>query len=415
MKQRFAGNTLNRSLGDRKNPNFMADVLAMPKTAAVVIVSDARSNKKVICEKNGSKGKLSKFSIDSVLTSLQINSINQLMEEFLVVLLGFDDRSNCWMVAVDVSKTGSDNVEITETFLTDKKLRLESGRSILVKLQRGEIAIAGQALAMCGWHATNSYCSRTGFATVPIECGLKRRPVLPDGSSSKQHVATIYPRTDPVVIAAVMSPDRSKILLGHMKTHPKNFYSCLSGFIEPCEAIQEAVVREVWEESGILIDVRKVEIIDSQPWPIARSGGCELMIGCFAVASTETVEINDPDVGDARWFTIKEASAMIEASIVNAKEALTDQPQPYIPGAYAIAHHLIQLCVERSEEGNSYSSIYDRLNDSKNKKKGSSISKKGKRNNTWGLGKAAQIVVLLPIAMLLFGIATDSSSVTTLP
>jgi NADH pyrophosphatase NudC (nudix superfamily) len=87
-----------------------------------------------------------------------------------------------------------------------------------------------------------------------------------------------YPRTDPVVIMAVLDPTREKILLGRQKIWPKKFYSCLAGFIESGETIEEAVRREVYEEAGI--EVGEVYYHSTQPWPYPSS----LMIGMIGIA-----------------------------------------------------------------------------------------------------------------------------------
>jgi NAD+ diphosphatase len=145
------------------------------------------------------------------------------------------------------------------------------------------------------------------------------------------------------VISAVISSDKTKILLGKMKKMPSYFYSCLSGFIEPCESIQEAVRREVFEESGVRIG--KVQVIDSQPWPIGRGGTCELMIGCIAEAITEDICIRDDEVEDVRWFSRIEALDMIESATSREGFVPSDirtNPKPFVPGPYAIAYHLIK-------------------------------------------------------------------------
>lgn len=101
--------------------------------------------------------------------------------------------------------------------------------------------------------------------------------------------------------------------------------------------------REVWEESGIV--VQEVEILDSQPWPIGRGGNCELMIGCRAIARTELTNIQDKDVQEVRWFSLEEARNMLEASKHSA-EFPRNNSAPYLPGPYAIAHHLVEDFVQ---------------------------------------------------------------------
>ena len=122
-----------------------------------------------------------------------------------------------------------------------------------------------------------------------------------------------YPRTDPVVIMAVLSPDRERILLGRQRTWPARFYSCLAGFIESGESLEEAVRREVYEEAGIVIG--EVGYHSSQPWPFPSS----LMFGCWGVAESATVDGDvrvdlDNELEDARFFTREQVLEVINST-----------------------------------------------------------------------------------------------------
>ena len=86
-------------------------------------------------------------------------------------------------------------------------------------------------------------------------------------------------------------------LLGRSPVWPKGMYSTLAGFVEVGESLEQAVAREVFEESGI--DVEQVRYIDSQPWPFPRS----IMLGFSAVATTEKITLDKNELEDARWFT----------------------------------------------------------------------------------------------------------------
>ena len=111
-----------------------------------------------------------------------------------------------------------------------------------------------------------------------------------------------FPRTDPTVIMAVISADSTRILLGRQSRFPPNWYSCLAGFVEPAESVEEAVRREVLEESGIRLG--RVVIHSTQPWPYPNS----LMIGAVgqAIPDGEEIVLNDKELEKARWFTVKE-------------------------------------------------------------------------------------------------------------
>jgi len=105
-----------------------------------------------------------------------------------------------------------------------------------------------------------------------------------------------FPRTDPAVIMLVHRGDRA--LLGHSTRFPKaTMYSTLAGFVEPGESLEEAVRREVQEESGIVVGA--VHYHSSQPWPFPGN----IMLGFYAEALTEQITIDPQELKDARWFS----------------------------------------------------------------------------------------------------------------
>ncbi len=109
-----------------------------------------------------------------------------------------------------------------------------------------------------------------------------------------------FPRTDPVVI--MLSVDGERCLLGRSPRFAPTMWSCLAGFIEPGESIEDAVRRETWEEAGIATG--RVAYFRSQPWPFPMS----LMIGCFAEATTHDVVVDRTELEDARWFSKDEVT-----------------------------------------------------------------------------------------------------------
>lgn len=140
---------------------------------------------------------------------------------------------------------------------------------------------------------------------------------------------------------AVVSADGQRILLGRQKRWPKYWYSTLAGFLEPAESVEEAVRREVWEESGIKLG--RVVIHSTQPWPYPAN----LMIGAIgqAIPEGETVDLgNDPELEDAKWFTFDE----IREALKNGTSSLGDTAGPEykegnlrLPPRTAIANQLL--------------------------------------------------------------------------
>jgi NAD+ diphosphatase len=104
-----------------------------------------------------------------------------------------------------------------------------------------------------------------------------------------------FPRLDPAII--VLVSDGEQALLGRQASWPVGRYSTIAGFVEPGESLEDAVAREVLEETGIEVD--RVEYHSSQPWPFPAS----LMLGFTAHAVTTGVHLRDQELEDARWFT----------------------------------------------------------------------------------------------------------------
>lgn len=162
-----------------------------------------------------------------------------------------------------------------------------------------------------------------------------------------------YPRIDPVVISLVYHPPSDRILLGRQKVYRAGMYSCLAGYAEQCESLEEAIRREVKEESGI--DVGKVEFHSSQPWPIGRGASCQLMVGFVCEATSTDIKMDGEELEDARWFSREEVAAAKELVVTplqhgggaeSGSEDAGGPPPLSIPGPYAIAHHLIRHWLE---------------------------------------------------------------------
>jgi NADH pyrophosphatase NudC (nudix superfamily) len=351
--QAFAGNRLNRSLTPKTDEQFMKTVLKAESTRIVLIAN----SRKVVCAqdiRDRSEGteeacilRLSLFRVRDVLNVTGVVCGDEIVDKHTCVLLGYNENEDSWVVAADIANMTPESLGMLPDRNPGGKLSMEDGRKVLIFMEDyAEKAIAGQALAMCSWHSVNKFDGVLGKPTRSIECGLKRAassdPVQND-KVAKSRVIKVYPRIDPVVISLVISPDGSKILLGNMKTMPKPFYSCLSGFVEVCESVEEAVRREVWEESGIRL--KCVKLMASQPWPIGRGGGCELMLACVSLAETTAIEIHDNDVNDVRWFTAAELQEVLDEAKRNTMVSFEERVRQYeviIPGTYAVAHHLIE-------------------------------------------------------------------------
>lgn len=179
-----------------------------------------------------------------------------------------------------------------------------------------QLSAIAMAKSMVNWHQRHGYCANCGTRTAMKEGGWKR-----DCPNCK---AEHFPRTDPVVIMLVASGDR--VLLGRQKHFPPGMYSCLAGFVEAAETIEDAVRREIFEEAGIRCT--DVNYYMTQPWPYPSS----LMIGCTARATNEDVVVDRSELEDARWFDRAEATLMLKREHPDGLAG---------PHPFAIAYHLV--------------------------------------------------------------------------
>jgi hypothetical protein len=119
-----------------------------------------------------------------------------------------------------------------------------------------DMAVFGWAKSLAVWHAKSAFCGSCGAPTVAVEGGVKkvcsRGAAAASGGGAPSCGESVYPRTDPVVISLIQSAGGDAILLGRQPAFPPRYYSCLAGFLEGGESIEEAVRREVreWGRGG---------------------------------------------------------------------------------------------------------------------------------------------------------------------
>lgn len=207
------------------------------------------------------------------------------------------------------------------------------------------------------WNARNTYCGTCGHPTLSVHAGSKRVCPPRDAAESppdRTHCSTrtsisnlTFPRTDPTVIVAVLSHDSKRLLLGRQRRWPPCWFSTLAGFVEPAESVEDAVRREVWEESGVVLS--RVLIHSTQPWPYPAN----LMIGAIAQAASPEDEIikleHDPELEMAKWFTLDEIQEALEFGTSSlGEDALPGYKEGNLrlPPRTAIANQLITAVVD---------------------------------------------------------------------
>ncbi|WP_377845883.1 NAD(+) diphosphatase [Bosea sp. UC22_33] len=181
--------------------------------------------------------------------------------------------------------------ERAELFVTDL-------RSVALKriVPEDEVGPLGEAKAVLDWHARHRFCAQCGGKTVAGASGWRRECT----SCGAMH----FPRTDPVVIMLVTRGDAC--LLARQARFAPGMYSCIAGFVEPGETIEDAVRRESWEEAGLRVG--NVRYLASQPWPFPSS----IMMGCIAESLGDEITLDMTELEEGRWFLRAEVLQMLE-------------------------------------------------------------------------------------------------------
>jgi NAD+ diphosphatase len=189
-------------------------------------------------------------------------------------------------------------------------------RTVGTRLSDRDAGLLTEALGILNWHLTHTHSPRTGERTIVEKGGWVRRDPVSD--------TELFPRTDAAIIVGVTDED-DRILLGSNALWESNRFSLLAGFVEPGESLEAAVIREVFEESGIR--VTDPVYLGSQPWPFPAS----LMLGFRATVDREIISTLTPDgaeILDLRWFSRDDLRA--------------SRGEILLPGPTSIAHAILE-------------------------------------------------------------------------
>jgi len=228
-----------------------------------------------------------------------------------LVLLGWYKGARCVLLELAPS----------QEFDTPEGATFEELRPLSPLLHAEQAGLLAYARALSIWRRRQRFCGVCGFAALPMNAGHVIRCTNP----AEAH--EFFPRIDPAIIVLVTDGERA--LLGRQASWPPGRYSTIAGFVEPGESLEDAVLREVLEETGVVASNPRYD--SSQPWPFPSS----LMIGFQAQAERGSpIRIGD-ELEDARWFTRAE---------------IRSDGLPLVPPSHSISYRLISTWLESERQ-----------------------------------------------------------------
>src|ERR1700733_4473730 len=226
-------------------------------------------------------------------------------------LLGWFCGTRC--VLIELEPEHSISVPADATF--------EELRPLSPLLRGDEAGLLAYARALTIWRSRQKFCGVCGYVTRPERAGHVIRCTNPACAHD------FFPRIDPAIIVLVTDGERA--LLGRQASWPPGRYSTIAGFVEPGESLEDAVLREVQEETGVLASNPRYD--SSQPWPFPSS----LMIGFQAEAPRGSEIRTGDELEDARWFT---------------REEIRSDGLPLVPPSHSISYRLISTWLEAERQ-----------------------------------------------------------------
>jgi len=275
---RYAGGQLDRAAKLRLDDDWISAAFVSDAAVAVLVHNDQNLVTGLAAREDTPRAALVPLSL--VREQLPANGTTW-------AFLGLDGETPVFSVDLSSEEAALADVQSAGEFV--------DLRRVGSLVSESEAALLAYARAILTWHRRHRYCSVCGSRTESHRAGHVRR--CTDASCSTE----AFPRTDPVVIMLVTRPatghQPARCLLGRHGRLPRGVYSLLAGFVEPGESLEDAVTREVWEETGVR--VRDVRYQASQPWPFPYS----MMVGFRAKAESEDITLDGDELEDARWFT----------------------------------------------------------------------------------------------------------------
>jgi NAD+ diphosphatase len=266
----FAGIYLDRCTQRRKDPDWLRSTLRAPSTRFVV---QWRDEHLATCD-----------DAPRIVFLAGRRALAVLEREEDAVFLGEFGETPCFALEI--------RSDIDPQAILSDRIAFQSLRALATRLPGDEAGLLAYARALLLWHRSHRFCAQCGTPTVAREGGHTRGCTNPDCGAQQ------FPRLDPAIIVLVAHGDRC--LLGRQPSWPAGVYSTIAGFVEPGESLEDAVRREVAEETGVRVG--RASYHSSQPWPFPSS----IMLGFTAEAISEDIALTDSELEDARWFTREE-------------------------------------------------------------------------------------------------------------
>jgi NAD+ diphosphatase len=282
----YAASGFDRAGLRRREMEWIRERLADPTS---VFVPVWRSQNLVI-EVEGAEPRAAGLTVE-VLAAAGHCDIDEGLAQGQLVFLGVVDGKAHFAMDVSTDETPLETLRspaLASAGIADAGVRFADLRQLAGRLEPGEGGLLAHARAMLFWHSRHRFCGVCGAPTRTEEAGHMRR------CTAQACKAMHFPRTDPAVIMLVTDGERA--LLGRNKNFIPGMYSTLAGFVEPGESLEDAVAREVMEETGIRVGA--VHYHSSQPWPFPAN----IMLGFYAEASSSEIAVDYGELEDARWF-----------------------------------------------------------------------------------------------------------------
>ncbi|MEQ8226969.1 MAG: NAD(+) diphosphatase [Rhodospirillales bacterium] len=314
----YTGGPLDRAGERRRDAAWLAELLNRPEAKIVPVWRD----RSLVESGDGDARQAPRAGWlmgDAAITITQHASVQ--------VFLGIWDDTPYF--AVDLSHHEEEHLPGLVNGATFEDLR-QVGRL----LADDEATILAYARGMLHWHRRQKFCSDCGSPTEPRDGGHVQACLNADCGRSH------FPRTDPAVIMLVTHTGADGVdrcLLGWSTRWDFPMYSTLAGFVEPGESLEEAVAREVLEESGIRVE--DVTYRGSQPWPFPAS----LMLGFRARGLNDDINVDPTEIREAKWFS--------RADLKDFGEFYgeTDPNRPRLPRTDSISRRLINDWLEEGD------------------------------------------------------------------